>query len=819
MNPSEPLLGIVLSILESEPKPLVDIVQQLAEYGIISNLDSPSDELSRILDESDAIWGAASGLYNRTDKMLEGACLTHRITAEEIENDLVHIVPDLDGLAFNLDQIVIPGGRQLRVVFRKLDHIENASDNGSYLGPPGWLNEFLPGDLIAFRRTGNMFSVFRPKELYRGDEEQVALLSAFKGLYTDARGVEPLEILLDAMCDNPTLFRDPVPPIHELTQSLLLEPRGIWLGPMVENWNTPDEAWQKEKKEKLAENLGFEPCCIHEFDSALAAWKKWRKSRHADLNYKSVLNSLYHGAVAMGFTSWVFQFETFPHRSVDAFMTDLVASGGSKAAAAYYVRAISRSLEGKAAMAEKDLRLALQYDPKFELAKIELASSIADRGDIHAYLSALRHCNPNAVLAQIKAAEALLPNYPPTDRNDFCPCGSGLKYKACCLKAPKLSTNTRIAWLTQKVTRWMARVERQENLSDFFLTFNKMLGEPTEEDYGDFILDVAMFEGRGIEEYLDLRGELLSPPDRQLLEAMNSSKRALFEIVGAEPGHTLTLRDTLTGEQIAVVEHLGSLDAKTGDYMMSRTIATPNGHILVGQKLRILLRQRDALLELLRHSPEPFDFLSWLSSSLKPPRILNFEGEEIVFCKALIRPAHSVDIGSAFTREFGEASAGKWSLEESNSREDLTETAALSLENGLVAVETSSVQRLERTLKRLKELIGDFEVEYRTQQSINSNAENYTGHIGLESVEDIDTEMQGIISAHIERMEDRWLNESIPALGGLTPRQALNDPTRREDLIRLLNEFERKEIHTTETRNSQLAGFKTARIRKKLGLD
>ncbi len=819
MNPSEPLLGIVLSILEFEPKPLVDIVQQLAEYGIISNLDSPSDELSRILDESDAIWGAASGLYNRTDKMLEGACLTHRITAEEIENDLVHIVPDLDGLAFNLDEIVIPSGQRLRVVFRKLDHVQNASDNGSYLGPPGWLDEFLPGDLIAFRRTGNMFSVFRPKELYRGDEEQVALLSAFKGLYTDTRGVEPLEILLDAMCDNPTLFRDPVPPIQELTQSMLLEPRGIWLGPMVDDWNTPEEAWQKEKKAKLAENLGFDRCCIQEFDSALAAWKKWRKSRHADLNYKSVLNALYHGTVAMGFTSWVFQFETFPHRSVDAFMTDLVASGGSKAAAAYYVRAISRSLEGKAALAEKDLRLALQYDPKFELAKIELANSIEDRGDIQAYLSALRHCNPNAVLAQIKAAEALLPSYPPTDRNDFCPCGSGLKYKACCLKAPKLSTEARIAWLTQKVTRWMARVERQENLSDFFLTFNKMLGEPTEEDYGDFILDVAMFEGRGIEEYLDLRGELLSPSDRQLLDALNSSKRALFEIVGVEPGQTLTLRDTLTGEKTTVLEHLDSLDAKTGDYLMARTISTPNGHILVGQKLRILLRQRDALLDLLRHSPEPFDFLSWLASSLRPPRILNFESQEIIFCKALVRPVYPVDITSIFTREFGEASGGKWTPGESNSPDATTGTAALSLENGLVTVEASSVQGLERTLELFKELIGEFEIVHKIQQSINSNAENYTRHLRLESPRDIDKELQWIISAHLEQMEDRWTNESIPALGNLTPRQALIDPTRSEDLIRLLNEFERNEIQTTETRNPHSTGFRAARIRKKLGLD
>ena len=37
--------------------------------------------------------------------------------------------------------------------------------------------------------------------------------------------------------------------------------------------------------------------------------------------------------------------------------------------------------------------------------------------------------------------------------------------------------------------------------------------------------------------------------------------------------------------------------------------------------------------------------------------------------------------------------------------------------------------------------------------------------------------------------EQKWLNLSVPALQGLTPRQAAEDPTRREDLVRLLASF------------------------------
>jgi hypothetical protein len=41
-----------------------------------------------------------------------------------------------------------------------------------------------------------------------------------------------------------------------------------------------------------------------------------------------------------------------------------------------------------------------------------------------------------------------------------------------------------------------------------------------------------------------------------------------------------------------------------------------------------------------------------------------------------------------------------------------------------------------------------------------------------------------------QQMEDRWMNEPVPALAGLTPREAAGDPTRREQLERLLASFE-----------------------------
>ncbi|MGH9072461.1 MAG: hypothetical protein ACRDX8_15235, partial [Acidimicrobiales bacterium] len=60
--------------------------------------------------------------------------------------------------------------------------------------------------------------------------------------------------------------------------------------------------------------------------------------------------------------------------------------------------------------------------------------------------------------------------------------------------------------------------------------------------------------------------------------------------------------------------------------------------------------------------------------------------------------------------------------------------------------------------------------------------------------------------------KDRWVEKPVPALSGLTPRQAADDPTRREDLVALLHEFDRHEAP------SDAASSDTARLRRLLGL-
>ena len=60
---------------------------------------------------------------------------------------------------------------------------------------------------------------------------------------------------------------------------------------------------------------------------------------------------------------------------------------------------------------------------------------------------------------------------------------------------------------------------------------------------------------------------------------------------------------------------------------------------------------------------------------------------------------------------------------------------------------------------------------------------------GEDALDPDDPELAAFLDAFVRDYETKWLDEPIPALDGHTPRQAADDPTRRADLIKLLDTF------------------------------
>ena len=84
---------------------------------------------------------------------------------------------------------------------------------------------------------------------------------------------------------------------------------------------------------------------------------------------------------------------------------------------------------------------------------------------------------------------------------------------------------------------------------------------------------------------------------------------------------------------------------------------------------------------------------------------------------------------------------------------------------------------------------------------------------------DEDTMMEALGQEIARQTQTAWLDEQIPALDGLTPREAAADPTRREQVERLLDEFDRAQRGPSTGGPGKQISWDTAALRRALGLE
>ena len=826
MTDFDELLEEVLNILDSGPKTYQEIVEHLLQVGLLDEDDQDHEDLIEVLEDSAEIWCSLHGFYNRYDHMVDGVYLTHRLSDEEITSGTVSLYPDFLGLDVDLDEFIFEHEANLEVVPSDDPFDIDRPNEGILKGPSGWLSSYSAGDLIGIQRVGSSFRISSPKTASSGEAERASFAEVVERIIEnhDGIGFGLSELLLRTLCDYPALFRTPVPPLSELISGLGLETRGHWFGRRGEKWVTPGEKVDEIRKKQIFGEYGFNNCCISAFEKVMRAWQDWKVENKSDIDKSAFLKALSHGAVADGLIGYISGplFQVFNGPSFGEFIDSFTSVNRPEVASAYYVRAMLKEVAGDALGAEQDLHSALRFDPNFEPAVLELAYYEADRGNYGAYLSRLQRCDPELVSPDLEFAYSLYPRVTSVERNDPCPCGSGRKYKACCLNGPKLSEHALRAWLMYRISRWMLKPHVRTVFATSMRTFENIT-DADPEPYISFVLDAVMFEAGGIDDYLEHRHDLLSEHDLNLVQQLAESKRALYEIVEVARGETMVLRDVLTGDVTVVSEFLGSLDAQVGGYLLGRVIESDEGAILVGESLSVDLVHRRSLLDLLVDEYDSMDLIIWLANTLTSPQLVNFDGDEIVLCKARIgiRNPNAETLYAKLDSHFERTEDDTWSVMKTTSRGDEMSGGWMRIEDGELIVETNSVQRLDWILGELEKAIGEFEVIERSQQSLEEARANTSVPDQEMWPEDVREQVRQAVDKRIDEMEDKWLTESIPALGGLSPRQALDDPTRKQDLLRLLNEFEREEQKFNETADPTGrigGGFKTARLRAKLGL-
>jgi hypothetical protein len=391
------------------------------------------------------------------------------------------------------------------------------------------------------------------------------------------------------------------------------------------------------------------------------------------------------------------------------------------------------------------------------------------------------------------------------------------------------------------------------------------------------VIDIAIWEGGGAEAYLAQRGELLPADERQLIEELIEEGRRLWEVIAVDPGTDMTLRDTASGDHVTVTEHLGSLERESGELLVARVARLEDQNQLVGTPMSIPLRLRDSALRLVDSAPDADQLAIWYGQAIAFPTVVNADQDPIVMCHAEVTTAmalpalHTVldpvlqrmdegewceydssDLADGTDRGDIEGPPGRANAEEidalneafdaideafgsagprpaievGDEEEDRDEDdedwidqgilrGTVAFESDRIEVDANSVARMERLLATIATAVPDAEVVVDERTDLRHLLAQ-RGRIDLPHTEGEvpPAEAEAILDRIIRRKEAAWVEESIPALGGLTPRQALDDPTRREDLLALLRELDR---------SSPIGGggqsFDAGRLRSLLGLD
>jgi Predicted metal-binding protein related to the C-terminal domain of SecA len=174
-------------------------------------------------------------------------------------------------------------------------------------------------------------------------------------------------------------------------------------------------------------------------------------------------------------------------------------------------------------------------------------------------------------------------------RNDPCPCGSGRKYKHCCLdKQTSVPSSAELTWrrirremegLSGRMLRFAAHAYGPESLDEAWWEF--MLWDDNEAAFDDEtphaaiflpwmlhrwspnpdetdVADASLHEVVPTQAYLERKRHQLSPVIREYLQSCLDRPFSFYEIERVVPGQGVTLRDLLTGERHDVYERAAS---------------------------------------------------------------------------------------------------------------------------------------------------------------------------------------------------------------------------------------------------------------------
>jgi hypothetical protein len=445
-------------------------------------------------------------------------------------------------------------------------------------------------------------------------------------------------------------------------------------------------------------------------------------------------------------------------------------------------------------------------------------------------------------------------------RNDPCPCGSGRKYKRCCLDVDTQARSRAASGEAEHNPVHVMDGQLVDELRGYAAArFGVRWTEAAEKEapiavqpalaYPWSVYGVHLDDRPVVAHFLDAPPRRLPAKERSWLEAQTESWLSLWECLAIDRGQSLRLRDLLTGEERTVEERSASSMLGFRDTLLARIVDHDGSAFLCGCHTRVLppaaaaeiadrvrasLRAKGAVApERLRRPAVARDLLKRWDKMVKtlearakiPPRLTNRDGDEILLTvdrfalaerdRAEVERRLSAIPGvSPPERENG---ALRFAFTEATlpgrGTPQQTVLGFASLDAHSLRVETNSVARAD-ALRALVEERCQGLLRHRVREHTDPAAPPVQEAFRARPEREIPPEAQQLLLDFKARHYAAWLDEPIPALRGRTPRDAAQTAEGRRALDALLKEMEHAEGRAPEGER-----FDFAIVRRALGVE
>ncbi len=441
-------------------------------------------------------------------------------------------------------------------------------------------------------------------------------------------------------------------------------------------------------------------------------------------------------------------------------------------------------------------------------------------------------------------------------RNDPCPCGSGAKYKHCHGRPTSISSavldhdshtgavERALAWLTQR-HRKAFQVALDDLLLEDLWPDDELEPADVDEDTWQMILinlsEWLLAEGdievkgqwREINEYLLGReGPALSPAQQRWIAQLGKQPLRPYTVTEVRPGEGLTLVDALDTEAapLRIQERSGSEAARPGMLLGCR-VMTEGDHLeLSGAIYPFSALAEPGVLAAARVEQEaeqhPDDrayalglaiVRAWVHQMVGPralPSIVDaVSGEPLLLITDHFQVLDNAALTEALSRcaDVSANSAGGWHREQDS---DHGATRVL------VAINAGKQQGRIEVFYRTRTLADEGRAWFESVagDAVRHLTREISDPRGALSGNDSDVKPKApfdlppeVVAEAIEKVLLRsyanWADEPIPALGGKTPRQAIESPSGLERVKGLLRSYEDSEAEMARSQGRRSISY------------